>query len=190
MDNETLKILTDMTVKLAEIRQRGCNGLQVENFAEDCLEKLINIIAPPIVISGEPFKPGEWRVVDDEKDITVTLPPLKAGESVIVENPGWRIHPLKELEKWYEQHQLVKSAKCEVFYYPRGSCVRAPKTAISSTVKYKDGQTWHDVCERVGGDYRETGLRIMIETAKQVFIHHVQEEFSKQMNDLMDWSRT
>jgi len=38
---DVLRVLCDATIRLAEIRQRGCSHLCVENFAPECLMKLI-----------------------------------------------------------------------------------------------------------------------------------------------------
>lgn len=42
---EVLRVLCDATVRLAEIRQRGCSHLCVENFAAECLHNLIHAYA-------------------------------------------------------------------------------------------------------------------------------------------------
>ena len=38
---DVLRVLCDTTVRLTEIRQRGCAHLCVENFAPECLRNLI-----------------------------------------------------------------------------------------------------------------------------------------------------
>lgn len=38
---DELKIICDTVVELARIRQRGCNHLCVENFAQQCLGQLL-----------------------------------------------------------------------------------------------------------------------------------------------------
>jgi len=38
---EVLRVLCDTTVRLTEIRQRGCAHLSVEDFAPECLRNLI-----------------------------------------------------------------------------------------------------------------------------------------------------
>jgi hypothetical protein len=38
---DVLRVLCDATIRLAEIRQRGCSHLCVENFAPECLRNLI-----------------------------------------------------------------------------------------------------------------------------------------------------
>jgi len=43
---ERLKILCDLVVRLAEIRQRGCSHLCVENIAVDMIERIGPIIVP------------------------------------------------------------------------------------------------------------------------------------------------
>ena len=40
---DVLRVLCDATVRLAEIRQRGCSHLCVENFAPECLRNLIDV---------------------------------------------------------------------------------------------------------------------------------------------------
>ena len=39
-----LRVLCETTVALAEIRQRGCNHLSVENFAPECLRNLLDVV--------------------------------------------------------------------------------------------------------------------------------------------------
>ena len=39
--NEELKIICDTVVELTKIRQAGCNHLCVENFASECMDKLL-----------------------------------------------------------------------------------------------------------------------------------------------------
>ena len=54
---DVLRVLCDATVRLTEIRQRGCSHLCVENFAPECLRNLIDAYArpcPPIVIEDTP----------------------------------------------------------------------------------------------------------------------------------------
>lgn len=38
---DELKIICDTVVELARIRQKGCNHLCVENFAQQCLGRLL-----------------------------------------------------------------------------------------------------------------------------------------------------
>lgn len=40
---EELKIISDMVVSLAAIKQKGCEHLCVENFAADCFDMLLRV---------------------------------------------------------------------------------------------------------------------------------------------------
>jgi len=41
---EDLRVILDAVVRLTDIRQRGCNHLCVDNFAAECLYKLIQTL--------------------------------------------------------------------------------------------------------------------------------------------------
>ena len=44
MDSETLKIICDMVVGLTAIRQKGCEYLCVDNFAEKLLKRMLETV--------------------------------------------------------------------------------------------------------------------------------------------------
>ena len=79
---EVLRTLCDTTVRLAEIRQRGCSHLCVENFAEDCLAKLIRAYAHNATRSDDSSESGMVETIpsDDRKKVNNNIPSIGKGE--------------------------------------------------------------------------------------------------------------
>jgi len=74
----------------------------------------------------------------------------------------------EEMKQWFESHDFVKSADCQIFYIG-GEDGQVERTVAINRVLTHDDELWIDSPERVGGDYRDDPGQMMAFTSKRVF---------------------
>jgi len=74
-----------------------------------------------------------------------------------------------KIQQWLVDQPEVESADCQLVYFPEGYCKRSPKTILITELKWADGGKWFDICERTGGDYRNSVSERIENTFKIVF---------------------
>lgn len=64
------------------------------------------------------------------------------------------IDELNRLEKWFESHDEVDSADCQITYYNADVTKEERKTTLLSYITFSTGQVWNYTIDMIGGDFR------------------------------------
>jgi len=75
----------------------------------------------------------------------------------------------EEMKQWFESHDFVKSADCQIFYLHEGYDNKGERTVGINKIITQDGEEWQSSPMRIGGDFRDDPSGLFMGTSKAIF---------------------